>query len=61
MKKIKLTPTEQALFKKFQKKHYAKCNSAVKLLISSSGIGQVTEVMCTKCSKIKNITDYSVW
>jgi len=58
---IKLTTEETAKFKQFQKKHFKKCNSVVKLVISQSGIGQVVEVVCPMCNKTKNITDYSVW
>ena len=56
-----LMTTETAALTKFEKKHWKKCKGLVSITFTETGIGQAITVCCKKCSKIKDITDYSDW
>ena len=46
---------------KFQKKHWKKCKGGVSVTFQGTGIGTLITVTCSKCNKIKDISDYSCW
>ena len=56
-----LNDLEEKRFKKFQKKHYKKCNRDVVISFVETGISHAISVSCPTCGKEKNISDYENW
>ena len=56
-----LSDAQEKKIKKFNKKHYKRCNSNTRLILTETGIGLGVEVQCANCNKIKNISDYDTW
>ena len=56
-----MSESEELLYKEFSNEHYKTCKGNTKYIITPTGIGSALELICTKCNKVKNITDYSNW
>jgi hypothetical protein len=54
-----LNDLEQAAYDAFYSKH--KHGSIILKIMTDSGIGPSSEVICNHCKKTKDITDYSCW
>ena len=61
MKTYTLSEIEYNRSKKFDKKHYKKCGSGTSITFLNTGIGLNIKVQCSKCLKIKDISDYDSW
>jgi len=61
MSRYSLDDTEKQKSKKFNKKHYEKCDSGMSVIFTETGIGLKVEVRCNKCNKIKDISNYDTW
>ena len=62
---VNVTDKQLKLIEKFNKKH-KKCftgSNNLEIIISSTGngLGTTTRLKCSKCKKIEDITDVSLW
>ena len=60
--KFELSNIEVKRLKTWKTNHIKKCcPETFSVMFTPTGIGDYIEVICNKCKKSKNITDYSEW